>query len=113
MSLEGAARGADWSWGTVGVQPGAGAATGAPIPAIYVVGKVHIRMRLKICRSDAIFARSVGPWRCSMRASAFPIAALHSGMHVVCVWVREKVTFPPPTRSQLAGLSTGGFQIGP
>ena len=38
---------------------------------------------------------SVGSWRCSMRAYAFRIAALHSGMRVVCVRVREKSPLHP------------------
>ena len=80
----------------LGVQPRAGVATGASILAIIVVGTAHGRMHLKICRSHAILARSVGPWGCGMRAYAFPIAALHSGMCVVCVRVRKKITFPPP-----------------
>ena len=42
-------------------------------------------------RSDAILERSVGPWCCRVRACAFRIAALPSGMRVVCVRVR----FPP------------------
>ena len=96
VSLEGAARGAGWSCGMVGVQPSAGAATGASIPAILVVRTAHIRMHPKICRSHAILARSVEPWCCSMHAYAFCIAALHSGMRVVRVWVREKVTLAPP-----------------
>ena len=37
-SLEDAARGAGWSWGVMGVQPGARATPDASIPAILVVG---------------------------------------------------------------------------
>ena len=81
------------------MQLGAGATSDASIPAILVVGMVHVRMHAKICRLHAILGRSVGPWRCSMRAYAFPIAALHSGMRVVCVRVRENITSPPPTHA--------------
>ena len=55
-----------------------------------------VRMNPKICQSDAILERSVGPWRCSMRASAFRIAPLPSGMRVVCVRGRLFPTYPPP-----------------
>lgn len=102
--MEGAARGAGWPWGVVGVQLGAGATSDASIPAILVVGMVHVRMHAKICRLHAILGRSVGPWRCSMRAYAFPIAALHSGMRVVCVRVRENITSPPPSRGAYSVL---------
>ena len=91
------AGGGGWPWGVVSVQPGAGATPEASIPAVFVVGMARFRMHPKISRSDAILGRSVGPWRYSMRANAFPIAALHSGMRVVCVWVREKITTAPPS----------------
>ena len=60
-SLEDAARGAGWSWGVMGVQPGAGATPDASIPAILVVGIAHVRMNPKICQSDAILERSWDP----------------------------------------------------
>ena len=69
---------------------------GRSISTILVVGLARCRMNLKICRSDAILARSVGPWRCSMRACAFRIAALPSGMRVVCVRGRGEITSAPP-----------------
>ena len=96
-SLESAAEGVGWSWGVMGVQTSAGGATGPSIPAVLVVGTAQIRMRLRICRSDAILARSVRPWQCIMRASSAQNRALHSGMRVVCVWVRKKSPFHPLT----------------
>ena len=51
------------------------------------------------CRSDAILARSVGPWRCSMRASGALNRALHGGMRHVCVGVRLFTTSGPPNIS--------------
>ena len=83
--MEAAARGAGWLLGVVGVQPGAGAASDASIPAVFVVGTARFRIHPKILRSDAILERSVGPWCCRVRACAFRIAALPSGMRVVCV----------------------------
>jgi hypothetical protein len=38
VSLESVLSGAGWVWGVVGVQRSSGAATGAPIPAIFMVG---------------------------------------------------------------------------
>ena len=43
------------------VQLNAGAAMGAPILATLLVGTVHIRIHLKIRRSSAFLACSVGP----------------------------------------------------
>ena len=78
------------------MQPGAGAASDASIPAVFVVGMARFRMHPKILRSDAILGRSVGPWCCRVRACAFRIAALPSGMRVVCVRVRLFIPITPP-----------------
>jgi hypothetical protein len=91
-----AGRGRCWGYSRA-LRGGDGRVVPGSSPAVLGVGTAHIRMRLKLCRSNAILARSVGPWRCSMRAYAFRITALHSGMRVVCARVGEKITTPPPT----------------
>ena len=73
------------------MQPGTGATPDASIPAVFVVGewrdrRMHPETSCAL-RSDAILERSVGPWCCRVRACAFRIAALPSGMRVVCVRV--------------------------
>ena len=111
LSQESAARGAGRAlgvWGVLGVQPSAGMATGASVSAILVVGTAHNRMHLKICRSNAILALSVGPWRCSMRACAFPIPALHGGMRGCARMGPGKITSPPPTPVHLCTRCTPG-----
>ena len=79
------------------MQLSAGAATGGSILAVLVVGTAHIRVCLEMCRSDAILARSVGPWRCCMCVSDAQNRALHGGMRHVCVGVRLFITITPPT----------------
>ena len=53
-------------------------------------------------KSARVFVDSALPERAvrsSVRASVFPNRALHGGMCVFCVWVREKITITPPIKS--------------
>ena len=65
--------GAGWMWGLLGVQPGVGAATGGPIPAIYMVGTWFVEY-------TAVGGDFRAPWR--------PLAAEHARICFSKLFVR-------------------------
>ena len=103
-SAESAAGGAGWACGLLGVQPGVQAATGPLFLSILVVAMTLVGCMKKISRADAFFRLCVWFQECSLRACALPIAGLHGGVRVVCLWDRQKSPFHPLDRPSARGV---------